>query len=111
MIHSKIYGVAEMYQIHGLKQLAKIKLVAAMWTCGQKDLWEAAEHVYASTLDNDRGLRDFIVEGLLFYRRRARFNERIKAELQQLHPLCYDLLSRLAPDAGISSKVTGMRFI
>jgi hypothetical protein len=63
VLHTKIYALAEKYDIPSLKQLAKSKFEMAM-ACfyDSPDFAEAIEEVYCSTIDSDRGLRDIVLE-------------------------------------------------
>ncbi|KAF2107103.1 hypothetical protein BDV96DRAFT_309347 [Lophiotrema nucula] len=66
LLHAKMYAVADKYQVVGLKDLAKEKFERAC-----KQFWNsedhfitAAEHVFSSTPDSDKGLRDIITSTL-----------------------------------------------
>jgi hypothetical protein len=63
VLHTKVYALAEKYDILSLKQLAKSKFEMAM-ACfyDSPDFAEAIEEVYCSTIDSDRGLRDIVLE-------------------------------------------------
>lgn len=61
--HTRVYALAEKYDIPALKQLAKNKFEMAM-ACyyDSEDFAEAIEEVYCSTIDSDRGLRDIVLQ-------------------------------------------------
>lgn len=61
--HTRVYALAEKYDIPSLKQLAKSKFEMAMacWY-DSEEFAEAIEEVYCSTVDSDRGLRDVVLE-------------------------------------------------
>lgn len=63
LLHTRVYALAEKYDIPSLKMLARSKFETAM-AChyDSPDLPEAIEEVYCSTLDNDRGLRDIVLD-------------------------------------------------
>ena len=63
VLHTKVYALAEKYDIPSLKQLARSKFEMAM-ACfyDSEDFAEAIEEVYCSTIDSDRGLRDIVLE-------------------------------------------------
>ena len=63
VLHTRVYALAEKYDIPSLKQLAKSKFEMAM-ACfyDSSDFAEAIEEVYCSTIDSDRGLRDTVLE-------------------------------------------------
>ncbi|KAI5862510.1 hypothetical protein GGS23DRAFT_79516 [Durotheca rogersii] len=92
VVHAKIYALAGKYFIGGLKALALQKFEAATqkhWAPG--DFLEAAQEVYTSTLDSDRGLRDAIVK-TLFEHRDLLVQENTRGVLKRLDTLTYDLL-------------------
>ncbi|KAK4544712.1 hypothetical protein LTR36_003961 [Oleoguttula mirabilis] len=63
LLHTRVYALAEKYDIPALKALARSKFEMAM-ACNydSPELPEAIEEVYCSTLDNDRGLRDIVLD-------------------------------------------------
>ena len=63
VLHTRVYALAEKYDIPSLKQLARSKFEMAM-ACfyDSPDFAEAIEEVYCSTIDSDRGLRDIVLE-------------------------------------------------
>jgi len=62
-IHAKVYALAEKYGIPTLKAVAldKFKYEAGYFWLAH-DFLHAAEEVYTSTVEQDRGLRDIVVE-------------------------------------------------
>lgn len=63
LLHTKVYALAEKYDIPSLKNLAQRKFEMAM-ACfyDSPEFADAIEEVYCSTLDNDRGLRDVVLQ-------------------------------------------------
>jgi hypothetical protein len=61
--HSKVYAVADKYQVPDLKTLARQKFAARLCT-GERNTPFATEHVFESTPETDYGLRDIC---LLWY--------------------------------------------
>lgn len=63
LLHTRVYALAEKFDIPGLKDLAKSKFEMAM-ACyyDSPDFAEAIEEVYCSTIDSDRGLRDIVLQ-------------------------------------------------
>lgn len=61
--HTRVYALAEKYDVPSLKQLAKSKFEMAMacWY-DSPEFAHAIEEVYCSTVDSDRGLRDVVLE-------------------------------------------------
>jgi hypothetical protein len=72
VLHTRVYALAEKYDIPSLKQLAKSKFEMAM-ACfyDSPDFAEAIEEVYCSTIDSDRGLRDIVLEAFKSHPRLA----------------------------------------
>ncbi|KAH0292288.1 hypothetical protein M436DRAFT_60948 [Aureobasidium namibiae CBS 147.97] len=63
LTHTRVYALAEKYDIPALKDLAKSKFEMAM-ACyyDSPEFADAIEEVYCSTIDNDRGLRDVVLQ-------------------------------------------------
>ena len=63
LMHTRVYALAEKYDIPSLKQLAKRKFEMEM-ACyyDSPEFAETIEEVYCSTIDSDRGLRDIVLE-------------------------------------------------
>ncbi|THX83748.1 hypothetical protein D6D05_03422 [Aureobasidium pullulans] len=63
LTHTRVYALAEKYDIPALKALAKTKFEMAM-ACyyDSPEFADAIEEVYCSTIDNDRGLRDVVIQ-------------------------------------------------
>ncbi|KAK3117886.1 hypothetical protein LTR53_000299 [Teratosphaeriaceae sp. CCFEE 6253] len=91
VLHSRVYGVAEKYDIPSLKQLARQKFEMAL-AChfDSLELPAAIEEVYCSTLDNDRGLRDLVCEAFRCHPQLANTPD-IHAVIQELPSLAFDL--------------------
>lgn len=63
LLHTRVYSLAEKYDIPSLKALAQRKFEMAM-ACyyDSSEFAEAIEEVYCSTIDSDRGLRDVVLQ-------------------------------------------------
>ncbi|KAH7468414.1 hypothetical protein FOMA001_g15667 [Fusarium oxysporum f. sp. matthiolae] len=63
-LHAEVYALGEKYRIEGLKKAAKGKFESEIQSgnVGIDDFAEAAEEVYTSTVNEDRGLRDVVVK-------------------------------------------------
>ncbi|KAM0718483.1 hypothetical protein Q7P37_005553 [Cladosporium fusiforme] len=63
LMHTRVYALAEKYDIPCLKQLAQSKFEMAM-ACyyDSSEFADAIEEVYCSTIDSDRGLRDVVLQ-------------------------------------------------
>jgi hypothetical protein len=61
--HTRVYALAEKYDIPSLKDLAQSKFEMAM-ACyyDSSEFADAIEEVYCSTIDSDRGLRDIVLQ-------------------------------------------------
>lgn len=61
--HTRVYAIAEKYDIPSLKELAQSKFEMAM-ACyyDSSEFADAIEEVYCSTIDSDRGLRDVVLQ-------------------------------------------------
>ncbi|KAK3290210.1 uncharacterized protein B0H64DRAFT_349875 [Chaetomium fimeti] len=62
--HAKVYALAEKYLIRGLKVVAQRHFKAATTSVTLDGFLQAISEVYSSTIGDDRGLRDIIVETL-----------------------------------------------
>ncbi|KAF2768376.1 hypothetical protein EJ03DRAFT_389954 [Teratosphaeria nubilosa] len=63
LLHARVYSLAEKYDIHSLKELARQKFETAL-AChyDSPELPEAIEEAYCSTIDTDRGLRMIVLQ-------------------------------------------------
>jgi len=63
LTHTRVYALAEKYDIPSLKELAQSKFEMAM-ACyyDSSEFADAIEEVYCSTIDTDRGLRDIVLQ-------------------------------------------------
>ncbi|KAK5011378.1 hypothetical protein LTR28_003573 [Elasticomyces elasticus] len=63
--HSRVYALAEKYDIPLLKLLArqKFEVALACWF-DSSEIPDAIEDVYCGTIDSDRGLRDVVIQAL-----------------------------------------------
>ncbi|KAL2158847.1 hypothetical protein VTH06DRAFT_4039 [Thermothelomyces fergusii] len=90
--HAKVYTLAEKYLIQGLKTLALQKFTSAIASSiDVDDYLEAAQEAYTSTIHDDRGLRDAIVETLYIHADWLD-KENVRRVIQNLGALTYDLV-------------------
>lgn len=63
LAHTRVYALAEKYDIPALKDLAQSKFEMAM-ACfyDSPEFADAITEVYCSTIDSDRGLRDIVLQ-------------------------------------------------
>ena len=61
LLHAKIYEIAEKYEVKGLKDLAREKFKRSCEQFWDNDVFAvAAHHVFSTTPDSDKGLRDLV---------------------------------------------------
>jgi hypothetical protein len=91
LLHTRVYTLAEKYDIPSLKQLAKRKFETAM-AChyDSPEFPLAIEEVYCSTIDNDRGLRDIVCEAFKCHPQLTATPD-VRASIQDLPSLALDL--------------------
>lgn len=62
-LHAKMYAIAEKYEVHGLKELAKHKFeMDCRQSWEHPDFADAIREVYENTVDSDRGLRAIVIQ-------------------------------------------------
>ncbi|KFA53218.1 hypothetical protein S40293_10031 [Stachybotrys chartarum IBT 40293] len=90
--HAKVYALAEQYMIRGLKAVALRQFkAAATVSLDINDFLQATWEVYTSTIDDDRGLRDVVVE--TFYKNSQWLDkEEVRDVVKGLGALTYDLI-------------------
>ncbi|AEO55663.1 hypothetical protein MYCTH_2050467, partial [Thermothelomyces thermophilus ATCC 42464] len=90
--HARVYSLAEKYLIRGLKTVAvrQFKLAATSFP-DIDDFLEATLEVYSSTVDDDRGLRDVVVE-TLYTNSNWLDRENVRDVIKELGALTYDLV-------------------
>jgi hypothetical protein len=90
--HAKVYALAEKYLIHGLKAVAlrRFKALAAT-LLGINHFLPATLEVYTSTAEDDRGLRDIVVETFCKHSKQLD-KEEVRDVLKGLGTLTYDLV-------------------
>ena len=94
--HAKVYALAEKYLIRGLKAVALRQFKAAaivrpFVSLDINDFLQATCEVYTSTVEDDRGLRDIVVE-TLYKQSHWLDKEEVLDVLKGLGPLAYDLV-------------------
>ncbi|KAH6628428.1 hypothetical protein F5144DRAFT_536893 [Chaetomium tenue] len=93
--HARVYALAEKYLIHGLKAVAlrQFKAVIAS-SFNMIDFLQAMEEVYMSTVEDDRGLRDVVVEAICKHPAWLD-KEDVREVLGRLGSLTYDIVIHL----------------
>lgn len=95
LIHSKMYSIGDCYDVVGLKDLAREKFRRA---CAK--FWDepafamAAHHVFTTTPDHDKGLRDIVSETIASHLCAMVENPEIEALLTEFNGLAYGLLKK-----------------
>ncbi|KAI3570601.1 hypothetical protein IWW34DRAFT_640941, partial [Fusarium oxysporum f. sp. albedinis] len=63
IFHVRVYALAEFYNMPALKELALVKFKRTLQYNSQPDrILDAVGEAYASTIQEDRGLRDAVTE-------------------------------------------------
>ncbi|KAK3291910.1 BTB/POZ protein [Chaetomium fimeti] len=92
-VHARVYALAEKYDIKGLKTLSLGKFeIEADLHWDSDDFMCAVEEVYTSTVDEDRGMRDAVVEAV--YNNAGVLEKESMQNLVKRLPLCFDLMMR-----------------
>ncbi|KAK5742186.1 hypothetical protein LTR17_003427 [Elasticomyces elasticus] len=91
LLHTRVYALAERYDIPSLKGLARQKFEMAM-ACyyDSPEFPLAIEEVYCSTIDNDRGLRDIVCAAFKFHPQLASTPD-VRQAIHDLPSLALDL--------------------
>ena len=91
ILHARVYALAELYDIPALKATALEKFNRTIQDHFRPNRFlDGVEEAYASTIQEDRGLRDIIVQ--FFYKHPDLLKqERVTDILQEVHPLTFDL--------------------
>lgn len=101
IIHAKVYALGEQYAIEGLKAVALEKFAAeAQVHWATEDFLRAVEHVYSSTPEHDRGLRDVVIDTFYERRREMMYREDVTRYLRDAPDLAYDVLMHLYKEVG-----------
>jgi hypothetical protein len=95
-IHARVYALGEKYDIGGLKTLSlgKFKTEARVhWNTD--GFISAVEEAYTSTIDQDRGMRDAVVEAI--YQHVSVLDKKPMQDVVRRLDLCFDLMMRFRP--------------
>ncbi|KAI8938336.1 hypothetical protein NX059_005987 [Plenodomus lindquistii] len=93
LYHSKLYEIADKYNVTGLKELAKEKF----WRASAR-FWDdpafavAAHHAFSTTPDHDKGLRDIISKTIAYHTKEMVKKREIEALLTEFNGLAFGLL-------------------
>jgi hypothetical protein len=100
LLHTKIYEIADKYDVHGLKDLAREKFLRAsaeFWD--SEEFAPAAHYAFSTTPEGDKGLRDVIIN--IISKHMALLNKPvIEALLTEFNGLALGLLKMRANDLG-----------
>lgn len=91
LTHTRIYALAEKYDIPALKMLAKQKFEMAM-ACfyDSPEFADSIEEAYVSTIDSDRGLRDVVLQAFRSHPQLANTQD-VFAVIKRTPTLAFDL--------------------
>lgn len=94
LVHSKLYSLADKYDVPGLQDLAAVKFKAACTVFWNMEAFPGvAEHVFISTPESDPGLREIVKAMLLEHRQYLVKKDNIKSFLEKRPGLMYELLA------------------
>ena len=100
LTHTKMYEVAEKYEVTGLKDLAKEKFSRScrhFWnTC---NFPVAANHAFSTTPESDNGLRDLVSQTIATHMQLTREPE-VRASLMQFNGLALGILDAKSEELG-----------
>ncbi|KAI1814640.1 hypothetical protein GGS20DRAFT_547799 [Poronia punctata] len=90
--HARVYAIAERYAISGLKELATERFwYAAIHHWNTPEFLNAAQEVFDSTVETDRGLRDIVIQ-TMFIRPELLDKEEVRTVLRESSTMAYELL-------------------
>lgn len=96
LLHSKLYTIADKYDVPGLKNLAHRKFYYGCKAFGtEKQFVVAAEHAFSTTPDEDEGLR-CVIRGTLIFHKSILGRADVKDFLKVRPALMYDIMLRVA---------------
>lgn len=92
--HVRVYALAEFYEVPALKELALEKFNKVIQDSSRLGrLLDGVEEAYESTIEEDRGLRDAVVD--FFYNHSDLVDEKqVRETIQKTKSLSYDLFIR-----------------
>jgi hypothetical protein len=92
-IHARVYALGEKYDIKGLKALALEKFKKeAIEYWDSHDFIQAVEEVYTSTIDQDRGMRDAVVQAIRVHP--TVLDKALMQDVVRRLDLCFDLMMK-----------------
>jgi hypothetical protein len=92
LTHAKMYAIADRLLVTGLKALAHAKFkTACLHFWNAPEFTTAAEHIFVSTPDEDKGLRDLVCRTIAKHIELLN-NEVIEGLLKEYNEFTYDLL-------------------
>lgn len=91
LLHTRVYALAEKYDIPSLKEVARRKFEIAM-AChyDSPEFADAVEEVYCSTIDSERGLRDVVLQAFRNHPQLATTRD-VFAVIKQTPSLAFEL--------------------
>jgi speckle-type POZ protein len=105
LFNSRVYGIAEKYDIPALKFLAGEKVGKAVRTCwDMDDFTHVITDIYNSTPPTDRGLRDIVVEVAHSHIDTLLEKEEFRCALEETPGFAADITRQMAEKGGITVK-------
>jgi hypothetical protein len=93
-MHARLYALGSKYGINSLQEVAKIKFAeAATYAWNHSDFITAAEIVYTTTPDTDKGLRDIVSRTIVEHAAVITGRPRMEQCIRGIDGLAYDLFN------------------
>jgi hypothetical protein len=104
LIHTKVYELADKYDVAGLKDLVKVKFDRACYQFWSDPAFAAAAHyAFSTTPEHDKGLRDIVSKTISDHMSDMIVKPEIETLLTEFNGLAYGLLKQKA-EAGCFQK-------
>ncbi|KAH7091573.1 hypothetical protein FB567DRAFT_558421 [Paraphoma chrysanthemicola] len=100
LLHSKMYEIADKYDVKGLKDLARVKFEGSCATFWDDSLFSAAaHHAFSTTMEDDKGLRD-VVSGTISKHMELIRKPEVQALMTEFNGLSMSILLKKADEHG-----------
>ncbi|KAH7081227.1 hypothetical protein BKA63DRAFT_405963 [Paraphoma chrysanthemicola] len=100
LLHSKMYEIADKYDVKGLKDLARVKFEGSCATFWNDSLFSAAaHHAFSTTMEDDKGLRD-VVSGTISNHMELIRKPEVQALMTEFNSLSMCVLLKKADEHG-----------
>jgi hypothetical protein len=100
LLHAKLYEIADKYDVHGLKELAREKFLRACTQFWSSELFAPAAHyAFSTTPEKDKGLRD-VISNIISQHMTLLNKPAVEALLTEFNGLALGVLKMRATDLG-----------